>query len=204
MLERQVRGRLADGIDVGRAPGYATGVHQGGPAAVKQRGDMRVVAASGQRTVQLGLLLHRFGQTPLGALVEHADDRTDDFQVAEFLGGDVHQQVLATGIALAEALGEIAHGGGQLALRPAELLQQQVGQARIGRGDPDGVLQSLVMYEHGSFLCGFVDLPSDGHSNNGYSKRRFHPAHGSSESRSGRWFRTFPQRVSPGATAPLR
>ena len=32
----------------------------------------------------------------------------------------------------AKSLGEIAHGGGKLALRPAELLEQQVGKHGIG------------------------------------------------------------------------
>jgi hypothetical protein len=44
-----------------------------------------------------------FGQLALGALVQHGDDGADHFQVAQLLGGDVEQHVLAARIVFASA-----------------------------------------------------------------------------------------------------
>jgi CIC family chloride channel protein len=65
------------------------------------------------------------------------------FKMAELLGGNVHQHVVLVGVrvAHAECLGEVLHGRLQLAVRTAELLQQQVGEARIGAGDTRVELQ---------------------------------------------------------------
>ena len=71
------------------------------------------------------------------------------FQMAQFFRRDVEQQVLAARVVFADGLGEIPTRGGQFALRAAELLQHQVGEARIRRGDANGVLQTLVVDEHG-------------------------------------------------------
>lgn len=71
-----------------------------------------------------------------------------DLQVAELFGGDIHQQVLAACVLFGDALGEIAAGGGQFALRSAELFEHEVGEAGIAFADPDGVLQALVVCEH--------------------------------------------------------
>ena len=70
------------------------------------------VAALGQRQVQFRLGHARLGQFRLHPAVQHGDDRSDHFQVAQFLGRDIQQHVLAAGILLGQALGEIAHGGG--------------------------------------------------------------------------------------------
>ena len=58
---------------------------------------------------------------------------------------------LRPGIVFGEVLGEVAAGRGELALRAAELLEHQVGEARVGLADADGVLQALVVSEHGCF-----------------------------------------------------
>jgi hypothetical protein len=70
-------------------------------------------------------LLGRFGQASLRAAIEHRDQRADDFEVAQFLGRDVEQHVLASGILFADRLREVTHRGGQLALGTAELFEQQ-------------------------------------------------------------------------------
>jgi hypothetical protein len=109
---------------------------------------VRIVAGPLQFAEELRLLLHAFGELALGALVEHGHDGADDFQMAELLGGDVQQHVLAARIVLGHGLAEIAHRGGQLALRPTELFEQQVGQGRIGPGYSHRVLQAFVVSEH--------------------------------------------------------
>ena len=52
-------------------------------------------------------------------------------------------------ILLGEALREITHRRGELAVGTAELFEQQRGEHRVRLGDADGVLQALVVTEHG-------------------------------------------------------
>ena len=83
------------------------------------------MAISGSASAALAICLHR--------LQVHARERADDFQVAEFLGADVHQQVLAGGIVAVESLDGILHGRSQFAVGAAELFQQHVAEPRIRR-----------------------------------------------------------------------
>jgi len=101
-----------------------------------------------QGHVQIRLLQRRLGHLPLGAAVQHGDDRTDHLQVAELLGGDVEQHVLAAGVLFSQRLREIAHRRRQLALRTAELLEHERRQAGVRLGDAHRVHQSLVVNEH--------------------------------------------------------
>ena len=82
----------------------------------------------------------------------HARQRADHFQMAQLLGADVHQQVLAVGIVAVEALDRVLHRGGELAVGAAELLQQHVAKARIGLVDANGVHQLLDVVIHGGTL----------------------------------------------------
>jgi len=68
--------------------------------------------------------------------------------MAELLGGDIEQHVLAAGIVLGKSLREIPHGRSQLAVSAAELFEEQGGQRRIGLADSHRVLQPLAMHEH--------------------------------------------------------
>jgi hypothetical protein len=68
--------------------------------------------------------------------------------VAEFLGRDVEQQVFPAWIVFGETLGEVSHRSGELAIRPAELLQNERGEHRIRLGDADGILKPLVVHKH--------------------------------------------------------
>ena len=61
----------------------------------------------------------------------HPREGADDFQMTEFLGADVHQQILAIRIFAIEALDRVLHGGGKFAVGAAELLEQHVAEARI-------------------------------------------------------------------------
>ena len=112
---------------------------------------MRVITGAIQRTVQLTFLLHALGELTLGTSVEHDDDRADHLQMAQFFGGNVQQKVFAPRIFFSQGLGEIAGCCGQFAIGAPELFQQQIGQTRIGLGHANGVLKSLVMYEHSNF-----------------------------------------------------
>jgi len=67
-----------------------------------------------------------------------ARERADDFQVAQFLGTDVHQEILALRIVAIQALDGILHRRGELAVRAAELLEEHVPKSRICIVDIDG------------------------------------------------------------------
>ena len=64
-------------------------------------------------------------QFAVNAFEQHLYGRADDLQVAEFLGGDIHQHIVLIRVRHfgAECLGEILHGCGQLTVFAAELLQ---------------------------------------------------------------------------------
>jgi hypothetical protein len=49
------------------------------------------------------------------AVEQHGDHRADHLQMAELLGGDVHEQVIHFGVLFSqhESLGEVLQGGGQ-------------------------------------------------------------------------------------------
>ena len=85
-------------------------------------------AAAGDRHQRVGLgglavLLHRSQMQPR--------QRADDFQVAELLGADVHEQILALGIFAVQPLNRVLHGSRQLAVGAAELLQQHISKTRV-------------------------------------------------------------------------
>jgi len=68
--------------------------------------------------------------------------------MADFFRGDVHQEILAARIGLAETLREIPHRCGQFALRTSELLEHQGRQGGIGFFDPNRVHQLFVVKKH--------------------------------------------------------
>src|SRR5690606_5872849 len=84
------------------------------------------------------------------ALVQHRNQRPDPFQVAEYFSGNIEQHVLAARIVFAQGLGKVTTRSREFALRSAELLEQQIGQARIAFAYPYGVLQAFVMRKHRS------------------------------------------------------
>ena len=86
----------------------------------------------------------------------HARERADDLQVAQLLGADVHQQVFALRVVAIEPLDRILHGGGELAVGAAELLEQHVAEPRIRRVDANRVHQLLdvVVHYHPRCCCG--------------------------------------------------
>ena len=69
--------------------------------------------------------------------------------MAEFLGADIHQEILAVRIFAIEALNRVLHRGRELAVGAAELLKQHVAEAGIGLVDANGVHKFFDMMIHG-------------------------------------------------------
>ena len=78
----------------------------------------------------------------------HASQRADDFEMAEFLGPDVHQQILAFRVITVQPLNRILHGGGKFAVRPAELFEQHVSKTGIGFTDVHRIHQLFYVVIH--------------------------------------------------------
>ena len=78
----------------------------------------------------------------------HAGQGADDFQMAQFFGADVHQQVFAVWIVAVESLNGILHRSGKFAVSAAELFEQHIAEARIGRSDIHRVHQFLYVVVH--------------------------------------------------------
>ena len=87
-----------------------------------------------------------------GRLEVQPGEGADDLQVAQLLGADVHEQVLAGRVLAVEPLDRVLHGRGQLAVGPAELLQQHVAEPRVGLADADRVHELLDVVIHGRRL----------------------------------------------------
>src|SRR5581483_2955658 len=111
---------------VGSGPRYPTRVRQRRATAVEHLGQVRVVARARNLPIELGDVVDTLGDPALRALVEHCNDGSYHLQVAELLGGDVDEHILATGVILAEVLGEIATRRSQLSLWAAELFQHEI------------------------------------------------------------------------------
>src|SRR3954453_12849756 len=126
---------------------------------------------------------HTLGQLALDPLTEHHNEAADHFQMAQFLGRDVDQHVLPARIVLRNALGEVAHRCGEFAVRPAELLEEQAGEHRVGLGYPYCVHEPLVVHKHR-----FTSWRSRAAANKKF-KYLYYPAHCSSNKPPWRRFR---------------
>src|SRR5476649_2384612 len=109
---------------------------------------MGIIAAAGERPVQLSFGFNGFGELALTTLIQHGHNRTNNFQVTQFFCSDIEQHVFAARIILAYSLSKVPACSRELALRTAELLKEQICQARIRSRDSDGVLQAFIVYEH--------------------------------------------------------
>src|SRR5581483_1552308 len=85
---------------------------------------------------------------------QHLDGSANDFQVAEFLGSNVHEHVVLVRIRLpaGERLGEVLHGGFEFTIGSAELFQKQRGELGIGFGHSSIELEFLYMMKHSILL----------------------------------------------------
>jgi hypothetical protein len=106
------------------------------------------VTSGAQGAVKISLLHARFGKRSPYPLVQHSHDAADDFKVAQFLGGDVEQHILAPDVVLGDALCEVTHGGREFALRTAELFKHEARQHWIRFPDSDSVLKLFIVHEH--------------------------------------------------------
>jgi hypothetical protein len=72
-------------------------------------------------------------QFTIYAVKKHSDRSADDFEVAEFLRRDIHEQIVIVRIAMAatEGLDEVLHRGFQLAVSSAELFEEQTSEPGI-------------------------------------------------------------------------
>ena len=93
---------------------------------------MAVVTVSGKRAVQVGFVFHAFRQGAFGPFIEHANQRADNFKVAQLFGGYVHQHIFTARIVIAQALSKIPACGGQFALGPAELFRRRFASPGFG------------------------------------------------------------------------
>ena len=79
----------------------------------------------------------------------HAREGADDFQMAQLLGADVHQKVLAIRILAIETLNRILHRGREFAVGAAELFKKHVAETGVRLVDADGEHQLLHVVIHG-------------------------------------------------------
>ena len=152
MFDRQV----AVGVDVGALPRHPVAVGQAGTSA----GDDTELRIDGKGTVHeilfretVGENVALFGgvfQLAVDTAQQHLDRRTDDFEVTEFFGGDIHQHVVFVGIGVVatESLYEVLHGRLEFAVSAAELFEHQPCETRVGFRDPCVELEFFGMVKH--------------------------------------------------------
>jgi len=149
-VRSQIGRRLPDRIDIGRGPRGAHGVRQARAAAAgihlsahERKLDVAFVLPVEQiaEIVSFDFVDHRARR----AFEQHRQGLRDHLEVRELLGRDVEQHVATRHVALRPALREIAHRRRQLAVRAAELVEQQLCEKRIGAVDAHGVLHALVV-----------------------------------------------------------
>ena len=142
----QVDVELAGDLEIVRRPGIALRVEQVDAAAAGD-GDQRIGLCS------FSVEFRRLEMEPRKA--------ADDFKMAEFLGPDIHEEILAVGVLTIQALNGVLHRGGQLAVGAAELFEQHVAKARIGFIDPHGVHELLDVMIHDDLGgCGDAECTS--------------------------------------------
>src|SRR4051812_29489398 len=104
----------------------------------------------------------------------HPGKRADNLQMAEFLGADVHEQVLALRVLAVETLDRVLQSSSQLAVGTAKLFQEHIAEAGIGLIHPDRVHQLLHMVIHGGLGVDPMRCPTENWSN-GWSPEMFRP-----------------------------
>ena len=142
-LGPRFRGDVAAQVDVE----FAGDLEIVGRPGVALRIAQADAAAAGDRDQRIGF--RRFA-IEFHGLQMQPRERADDFEMAQFLGADIHQEILAVRIFAIETLDGVLHGGRQLAVSAAELLQQHVAKPRIGLVDPDceHELLDVVIHEN--------------------------------------------------------
>ncbi len=85
---------------------------------------MAVVTRTRNGAVKLAFGFSGFRQIAFSTFVEHPHKGTDNFQMAQFFCGDVHQHLFTRRIFITQPLGEIAGSCGEFALWATKLFQQ--------------------------------------------------------------------------------
>ncbi len=78
----------------------------------------------------------------------HPCQRSDDLQMAQLFGADIHEQILHARIFGVYALDRILHRGSQFAVRAAKLLQQHVAETGVRLAHVDRVHKFLDVMIH--------------------------------------------------------
>ena len=107
--------QLAGDFEIIRRPCIAHGIEQ----------VHAPTAGNSDERVDLRLFSHRFQRFEV-----HPRQSSDDFQMAEFLSSDIHQQVFSGWVIAVQALDRILHGGRKLAIGSAKLFKKHVAKAR--------------------------------------------------------------------------
>jgi hypothetical protein len=90
----------------------------------------------------------------------HACERSHDFEMAQFLGADIHQEILAPGVIAIQSLNGILHCGCKFAVSASELLQKHIAKTRIRFVDADRIHELLDVMIHGTPFLGVRERPA--------------------------------------------
>ena len=155
-VRTQIDRQVAVGIDIGALPRDAVAVGKARPAA-RQYAELRIDRKGRVDEVVLrnGLsedvaALGRIFQVAVDACEQHLDGGTDDFEVSQLLGGDIHQHVVFVriGVVAGERLHEVLHRSFQFAVAAAELFEQQPCETGIGSRYPCLELEFFGVVKH--------------------------------------------------------
>jgi hypothetical protein len=92
-----------------------------------------------------------FGGFAIGLerLEVHADEGANDFEMAEFFGADVEEEIAAGEVVdTVPTLDGVLHGGGEFSVGTAELFEEEVAEFDIGSTDVDGVHEFFNVVVH--------------------------------------------------------
>ena len=78
----------------------------------------------------------------------HAGKSANDFQVAEFLRPNVHEEILPLGIFAIQTLDGILHSSCELTVSAAKLLQKHIAKSGVRSIDADRVHKFLYVMVH--------------------------------------------------------
>lgn len=157
-VRTQIDRQIAVRIDVRALPGYAVAVGEARTAS-GQHAELRIQRRLMDKFLPIALAAEHPGKIgPVGRVLQlavdsrqqHLNRSPDDLQMSQFLGRDIHQHIVLVGIGIParEGLNEILHGGFQLSVTSAELLEQQAGKARIGLRNARIELKFFDMMKH--------------------------------------------------------
>src|SRR4051812_47426390 len=129
--------QLAGDLEIVSGPRIASGIVEVDATAASDR-DQRIDFGSSS------VLLCRFEV--------HAGESANNFEMAEFFGADIHQQVFASHILAIQTLDGVLHRGGEFPVRAAKLLQEHLSETGVRSADIHGVHQFFYVVIHKSLM----------------------------------------------------